>query len=108
MFRRITDGVPHPPTENPYDVPDTDGIPAVFCMDARTPLELSNRLLDVAWYRDLDVDGIAMSCGLDVETVRFAIERGKGGLEDVFAICDALGIKVFGLPALDELEKGIE
>lgn len=106
--RRYTNGVPHPPIENVYDFPGSGGVPAVFCMDAKTPLELSNKLLDVTWYRKLSIPAISAGSGLAPGVVRDAVENGRGTFDDVFAICDFLGIKVFGLPNRDQLARGIE
>lgn len=107
MFRRICPDGPHPPYVSEFDVPDSGGVPQVFFADPKDCLELSNILLDVAWYREENDESIARKTGLAHDIVADALRKGKGNEEDVFLIADAIGLVLYGIPCEEDLERGV-
>lgn len=106
MYRRYTDGVPHPPLENIYDIPDSGGIPDKFVSLAPTCRKLSDELLDFLWYRGWTISYAANRAGISYRAAEDLIRHGKGADEDLFALCDALNVELLVYPSEEELEKG--
>lgn len=106
-YRRYVNGRPHPPIRSEYDVPDSGGVPETFYIDPQDCLELSNELLDIAWYRCMDESEIAEEAGMGVRDVEDLVRKGKGSEEGLFAVCRALGIELYGFPSEEELKEGV-
>lgn len=97
-YRRYVNGKPHPPIRSEFDVPDSGGVPKTFFIDPRDCLELSDELLDVSWYRCMDVGEIAEKAGMDAGAVDDLIKGGKGSEEGLLAVCKALRVELYGYP----------
>lgn len=52
MYRRYTDGVPHPPLVSEYEGVDSGGVPDLFVSMSATCRDVSDELLDFTWYRE--------------------------------------------------------
>ena len=108
MYRRYTNGKPHPPIENVFDVPDSGGIPEVFALVAQNCRKLSDELLDIQWFRGWSLQEVARRAEISEQAAEDLIKRGKGSDEDFFALCDALNIYVYEFPSREDMAKGFE
>ncbi len=79
----------------------------MFFADPKDCLELSNILLDVAWYHEESEESIARKTGLGHDIVADALRKGRGNEEDVFLIADAIGLVLYGIPCEEDLERGV-
>ena len=55
MYRRYTDGVPHPPLVSEYEGADSGGVPDLFVSMPATCRDVSDELLDFMWYREMSI-----------------------------------------------------
>ena len=108
MYRRYTDGVPHPPLVSEYEGADSGGVPDLFVSMPATCRDVSDELLDFVWYRGMSIPEVAAAAGISEKAVENLIQKGKGTSADLFALCDALRVELFSLPGDDELERGME
>ena len=108
MYRRYTDGVPHPPLVSEYEGIDSGGVPELFVSMPATCRDVSDELLDFVWYRGMSIPEVAAAAGISEKAVENLIQKGKGTSADLFALCDALRVELFSLPGDDELERGME
>ncbi|MEF2895760.1 MAG: hypothetical protein U0N69_00735 [Senegalimassilia anaerobia] len=108
MYRRYTDGAPHPPLVSEYEGIDSGGVPELFVSMPATCRDVSDELLDFIWYRGMSVPEVAAAAGISEKAAENLIHKGKGTSADLFALCDALRVELFSLPDDDELERGME
>ena len=108
MYRRYTDGVPHPPLVSEYEGIDSGGVPELFVSMPATCRDVSDELLDFIWYRGMSIPEVAAAAGISEKAAENLIHKGKGTFADLFALCDALRVELFSLPGDDELERGME
>ena len=108
MYRRYTDGVPHPPLVSEYAGGDSGGVPELFVSMPATCRDVSDELLDFVWYRGMSIPEVAAAAGISEKAAENLIQKGKGTPADLFALCDALRVELFSLPGDDELERGME
>lgn len=108
MYRRYTDGVPHPPLVSEYAGADSGGVPELFVSMPATCRDMSDELLDFVWYRGMSIPEVAAAAGISEKAAKNLIQKGKGTPADLFALCDALRVELFSLPGDDELERGME
>lgn len=108
MYRRYTDGVPHPPLVSEYEGADSGGVPELFVSMPATCRDVSDELLDFMWYRGMSIPEVAVAAGISGKAAEDLIRKGKGTPTDLFALCDALRVELFSLPDDDELERGME
>ena len=106
MYRRYTDGVPHPPLVSEYEGADSGGVPDLFVSMPATCRDVSDELLDFMWYRGMSIPEVAAAAGLSEQVAVDLIQKGQGPSANLFALCDALRVEVFSLPGDDELERG--
>ena len=106
-FSRITDGRIHPPNKNEYLFPGSSGTPVPLCRLMRTPLEVSNVLLDSLFYRGTNVSEISKASGVSERKVKNLVYSGKGKLGDLIKVNDALSVYAAALPDPRTLRKGI-
>ena len=108
MYRRYTDGVPHPPLVSEYAGADSGGVPDLFVSMPATCRDVSDELLDFMWYRGMSIPEAAAAAGISEKATEDLVRKGKGMPADLFALCDALHVELFSLPDDDELERGME
>lgn len=108
MYRRYTDGAPHPPLVSEYTGADSGGVPDLFVSMPATCRDVSDELLDFMWYRGMSIPEVAAVAGISGKAAEDLIQKGKGTSADLFALCDALRVELFSLPDDDELERGME
>ncbi|RXZ54727.1 hypothetical protein ET524_09715 [Senegalimassilia faecalis] len=108
MYRRYTDGVPHPPLVSEYEGPDSGGVPDLFVSAPGTCRELSDELLDFMWYRELTIAEAAALSSISEEAVEDLVMRGKGEDDDLLALCRVLRVELYALPGREALERGLE
>lgn len=108
MYRRYTDGVPHPPLVSEYEGADSGGVPDLFVSMPATCRDVSDELLDFMWYWGMSIPEVAAAAGISGKAAENLIHKGKGTSADLFALCDALRVELFSLPGDDELERGME
>ena len=108
MYRRYTDGVPHPPLVSEYEGADSGGVPDLFVSMPATCRDVSDELLDFVWYRGMSIPEVAAAAGISEQVAEDLIQKGKGTSANLFALCDALRVELFSLPGDDELERGME
>ncbi|WP_294418478.1 hypothetical protein [uncultured Senegalimassilia sp.] len=108
MYRRCTDGVPHPPLASEYEGADSGGVPDLFVSMPATCRDVSDELLDFMWYRGMSIPEVATAAGISEQAAEDLIQKGKGTSADLFALCDALRVELFSLPGDDEFERGME
>lgn len=108
MYRRYTDGVPHPPLVSEYEGADSGGVPDLFVSMPATCRDVSDELLDFMWYREMSIPEVAAAAGITEKAAEDLILKGKGASVDLFALCEALRVELFSLPGDDELERGME
>ena len=108
MYRRYTDGMPHPPLVSEYEGIDSGGVPELFVSMSATCRDVSDELLDFMWYREMSIPEVAAAAGITEKAAEDLILKGKGTSADLFALCDALRVELFSLPDDDELERGME
>ena len=108
MYRRYTDGVPHPPLVSEYAGADSGGVPDLFVSMPATCRDVSDELLDFVWYRGMSIPEVATAAGISEQAAEDLIQKGKGPSADLFALCDALRVELFSLPGDDEFERGME
>lgn len=107
MYRRYTDGVPHPPLVSEYEGADSGGVPDLFVSMPFTCRDVSDELLDFMWYRGMSIPEVAAAAGISEQAAEDLILKGKGASADLFALCEALRVELFSLPGDDELERGM-
>ena len=107
MYRRFTNGVPHPPLVSEYEGPDSGGVPDLFVSAPGTCRELSDELLDFMWYRGLSIAEAAVLAGISEEAAENLVMKGKGVDDDLFALCKALRVELHSLPNGEALEVGV-
>lgn len=108
MYRRYTDGVPHPPLVSEYEGVDSGGVPRPVREHAGHLRDVSDELLDFTWYRGMSIPEVAAAAGISEKAAEDLILKGKGASADLFALCEALRVELFSLPGDDELERGME
>ena len=108
MYRRYTDGVPHPPLVSEYKGADSGGVPDLFVSMPATCRDVSDELLDYMWYREMSIPEVAAAAGITEKAAEDLIRKGKGTSADLLALCEALRVELFSLPGDDELERGME
>ena len=108
MYRRYTDGVPHPPLVSEYKGADSGGVPDLFVSMPATCRDVSGELLDFMWYRGMSIPEVAAAAGISEKAAEDLIRKGKGTSADLLALCEALRVELFSLPGDDELERGME
>ena len=108
MYRRYTDGAPHPPLVSESEGIDSGGVPELFVSMPATCRDVSDELLDFMWYRGMSIPEVAAAAGITEKAAEDLILKGKGTSADLFALCDALRVELFSLPGGDELERGME
>ena len=108
MYRRYTDGVPHPPLVSEYKGADSGGVPDLFVSMPVTCRDVSDELLDFMWYREMSIPEVAAAAGISEKAAEDLILKGTGTSADLFALCEALRVELFSLPGDDELERGME
>ena len=108
MYRRYTDGVPHPPLVSECEGADSGGVPDLFVSMPATCRDVSDELLDFMWYREMSIPEVAAAAGITEKAAEDLILKGKGASADLFALCEALRVELFSLPGDDELERGME
>ena len=108
MYRRYTDGVPHPPLVSEFEGADSGGVPDLFVSLPATCRDVSDELLDFMWYRGMSIPEVAAAAGISEQVAEDLIQKGKGTSANLFALCDALRVELFSLPGDDELERGME
>lgn len=108
MYRRYTDGVPHPPLVSEYEGVDSGGVPDLFVSMPATCRDVSDELLDFMWYRGMSIPEVAVAAGISEQVAEDLIQKGKGTSANLFALCDALRVELLSLPGDDELERGME
>lgn len=108
MYRRYTDGVPHPPLASEYKGADSGGVSDLFVSMPATCRDVSDELLDFMWYRGMSIPEVAAAAGISEKAAEDLIRKGKGTSADLLALCEALRVELFSLPGDDELERGME
>ena len=108
MYRRYTDGVPHPPLVSEYAGADSGGVPELFVSMPATCRDVSDELPDFMWYRGMSISEVTAAAGISEKAAEDLIRKGKGTSADLFALCEALRVELFSLPGDDELERGME
>lgn len=108
MYRRYTDGVPHPPLVSEYKGADSGGVPDLFVSMPATCRDVSDELLDFMWYRGMSIPEVAAAAGISEKAAGDLIRKGKGTSADLLALCEALRVELLSLPGDDELERGME
>lgn len=108
MYRRYTDGVPHPPLVSEYAGADSGGVPDLFVSMPATCRDVSDELLDFVWYRGMSIPEVAAAAGISEKAAENLIQKGRGTSADLFALFDTLRVELFSLPGDDELERGME
>ena len=95
MYRRYTDGAPHPPLVSEYEGADSGGPPDLFVSMPVTCRDVSDELLDFMWYREMSIPEVAAAAGISEQAAEDLIRKGKGTSADLFAVRRAARRAVF-------------
>lgn len=89
---------PTPAGVNPYVGPGLAGVPRVLYRVMPTPDRLAHEARTVLFYREHDLEWLAVESGVPIGTVNEILEEGTGCLGDILDVLAVLGVVPVELP----------